>query len=391
MQKRKNAPSMVPILITLVFFATNMSYLPRFTVMVVTQYISYPAWGGLILLMLLRKQGRMLPKQAFVEFSSLFLCIMLLLFYTLTLKNEYFNTGFIRCVMVSMFVYVMGMFVKAEGSICNKTDYFLRAFVLSTIILNIAIYFEYLQGQDLASEMYSYVSKNETAFLNITAIIILLFSDAFGEKKGIRLIFYTLGITMFSLMIALMRCRSMLVCIPIVFGFFLIRSKVSKKLKAVLILVLLGVAGLLLLNEQLFNTFVYGILFGGREATDLDSLSSGRISIIETALDIFGQHPWTGVGKSFTVDCMFVSVLMKYGLIVGTVFIFMSIYPLIWGMYRFKQYENDTLFWVFFLCGIAYIFGGFFEENAPFGPGVRCYMLWFLFGYLQTERTNYIQ
>ena len=341
--------------------------------------------------MLLRKQGRMLPKQAFVEFSSLFLCIMLLLFYTLTLKNEYFNTGFIRCVMVSMFVYVMGMFVKAEGSICNKTDYFLRAFVLSTIILNIAIYFEYLQGQDLASEMYSYVSKNETAFLNITAIIILLFSDAFGEKKGIRLIFYTLGITMFSLMIALMRCRSMLVCIPIVFGFFLIRSKVSKKLKAVLILVLLGVAGLLLLNEQLFNTFVYGILFGGREATDLDSLSSGRISIIETALDIFGQHPWTGVGKSFTVDCMFVSVLMKYGLIVGTVFIFMSIYPLIWGMYRFKQYENDTLFWVFFLCGIAYIFGGFFEENAPFGPGVRCYMLWFLFGYLQTERTNYIQ
>ena len=180
----------------------------------------------------------------------------------------------------------------------------------------------------------------------------------------------------------------MLVCIPVVFAIFLFQSEVSKKLKGILIIALIGMTVFLLLDKQMLDVFVYGILFGGRKTTSLDSISSGRVARIGDAWRLFIENPWIGIGRSSVIDCFFVSALTKYGMTVGTIMIFMAVYPLLWGRQHLNTNKDSQLFWVFLLCEIVYLIGGFFEENSPFGPGVRCYILWFLFGYLQTERID---
>ena len=46
-----------------------------------------------------------------------------------------------------------------------------------------------------------------------------------------------------------------------------------------------------------------------------------------------------------------------------------------------KNKTNNKLKHLVFLLSIMLIVNGLFEELAPFGPGVKCFSLWFYFGF----------
>jgi hypothetical protein len=89
-----------------------------------------------------------------------------------------------------------------------------------------------------------------------------------------------------------------------------------------------------------------------------------------------------GTGKTYTVDCFFVSVYMQFGVIVGSIFVVLGFLPLLLGIRYYKKTKSPIAM-ILILCSLSYLIGGIFEENAPFGPGVRCYLSWFLYGYLK--------
>lgn len=367
------------IIVVLVFAASILSYLPYFTENGITYYLSYPAW--IILLV-----GVLPARSIKMSRNSILLITLSLCFIAVTLSNSlifgrnYMSASLTRCFLIAMLIYLVGNIVGVSGKVCGNEKWILWSYIVSAVILNLVIYAKYLVEQDLESRKYTYGSKNEIAFINITVIIIVLFFSKLYAKRGLFINVSKIAIVVFfSIMIALLRCRSMLICLPIVFAVFMLRRNTTRGQRFLIVLALI-VFVIVLSNDGFYNTFINGILFAGRDAGSLDSISSGRVTQVEEAWNIFIDNFFVGVGHSKTVDCFYVSVLMKFG-VIGGVFLFaIAISPLIWGV---KNFENrNDLYIVVVLCAISYLLGGGFEENAPLGPGVRCFFLWFFYGYL---------
>lgn len=53
------------------------------------------------------------------------------------------------------------------------------------------------------------------------------------------------------------------------------------------------------MNENLFDMFVGNIMFAGRNASSLDSLTSGRVSIVSEFPALIEGHWLTGIGSLY--------------------------------------------------------------------------------------------
>lgn len=379
----KKKLSITTLACMIVCFFSNMSYLPYFTTSGLTQKISYPVWG--LLLVVLCLQGALYISRRDIRLLILIviICTSFLLLELCTGKS-YLNSLLTRCIIIAMVIFFIGGMVASKGRDEFDEHKVFGAYIVSAVILSVTIYFTYLQGQDLNSSLYVYKSKNEVAFINITAIIMILYSrqNMTRIKNAIKifLLFF------FVCIIGMMRCRSMLIAVVCVIGIYMLQKKQSKTIKAA---VVVGMVILLfaLRSDDIYDTIINGIIFAGRDSTNIDSLSSGRTIQIDMALMKFLESPIVGTGDTSTVDCFFVSVMMQYGMIIGPILIGLAFYPFIWGVVYYKK-TKINLVMVMTLCSFVYIIGGIFEENAPFGPGVRCYISWFLFGYLRMYTTR---
>lgn len=362
------------------FFLSNISYLPFFANSGVTQLLSIPAWG-LIGIAILFRSSLFLSRRDIGMICFLMTAACLICVFQLFTGRDYFGSLLTKCVFIAIVVSFVGEMVAASGETYGQERKLFISYIIATAVLCAVVYFSYLQGQDLADRQYVYTSKNETAFLAVTSIILLLFwgveKDGTWLKKAMRVVLAVLLVAV----IVLMRCRSMLLCVPVILATYLFQRSSSRPIK---ILIVVAVTALLIAmqNDTVYDTVVNQILFAGRETNDVNDISSGRMDQIRWALEEFGKHPWVGTGNTATVDCFYVSVLMQYGVILGAGLIILSIYPAVWGYWYYKK-TNSKLGLILTLCSACYIIGGFFEENAPYGPGTRCYLMWFLWGYLK--------
>ena len=124
---------------------------------------------------------------------------------------------------------------------------------------------------------------------------------------------------------------------------------------------------------------INNIIFANRNSSSLDSLSSGRISQIKFAWYYFSNNPFWGVGKFKTTDCFYISALVNFGIFAYPLIV-MAVYPFIWSIYNYKLYKENTIYICFIFISVSMTIISFVEELAPFGPGVRCYILWLCWG-----------
>lgn len=387
--RRYNIRSRMTTICMIVFFLTNISYLPYFADKGLTSFLSYPAWIFLLIVVVASKSLYLNKNDKGLIIVIMTVFILLTLFSMITGRN-YFSSLLTRCIIIAIFVHFLGEMVAKSGKIFNQEYYLLIAYIVGALVINIVIYYMYLRGQDISSSIYSYTSKNETAFINVTSIIFLLYCDKVSINRDTKLKtnFRIFLIVIFLLLIFLMRCRSMMLAAVLVLGMYMFQRNSSKGIKFIIFfaMVLFFIA---MQNDQFYDTVINGILFSGRERTNLDSLSSGRITQINDAYIKFQDSFFLGTGDTKTVDCFYISVLMQYGVVVGGIFLCLACTPCIDGILLYKR-TKEPLGLVLILCSVSYMVGGLFEENAPFGPGVRCYMMWFLYGYLKM-RPMYIE
>ena len=382
--EKKSKCSMMTIVCMIAFFLSNISYLPYLTENGLTQYLSYPAWALIFGAVFLYKQWYLSSRD--VKFIIiLWAAIVLMGIAQGLLKRNYFSSLLTKCFFLVMIIMLMGGMVARTGKTWKAENLLFYSYIVATVILCVVVFRKYLIAQDISSMVYSYRSKNETAFLAVAAVIMLLYMQQEKETKFIVLLKCCL-IAFFIYIIACMRCRSMLIGVTLALVIRLFYKGGSKGIKVFIVLGFVGVA-LGLQNKQFYDELVNNILFASRDSTDINALSSGRLDQIAYAWEMFENNIFLGTGDTRTVDCFYVSALMQYGLFMGGALILLGVYPLIWGLWNYKRIKTPACM-ILILCALAFVVGGFFEENAPFGPGVRCYISWFLFGYLRVQQAQ---
>lgn len=242
------------------------------------------------------------------------------------------------------------------------------------LVLSINLYLTYLLGSDITTAQYAYGEKNSIAqILLCCGFIALMF---YSPKNKILYWVSRFIVIVIFIVMAMTRSRATLLCGVYIIYYFVFKSD-NKKLKRWTIAI--SIIGVLyfLLNENIYDVILNGIILGGRDADDLNSLSSNRLVAFMIAIQQISQHPWVGSGDYY-VDCMPLNILTQYG-ICGLLIIFIFLYYMFRKLKQMKQddYIATTtyiLFFVFFINSLL-------EARPPFGPGVRSFTLWMMFGF----------
>lgn len=368
-------------LVALACFLSNISQLPSFVSTGMTQKLNMPIWIVLLLYLFIKKRIKIFYStfKMFYAIGVVFLLILLLSIFT---DNTYFSSSIFQCLILSFYIYSLGTFV---GS--NFTDKDLRficlSYAVSATIVAISIYLEYFSvGFDITSRVYAYSSKNSISQILFTSIIILMFIHF--EKFKIFNWLKNLAIIFEVVLLMVLKSRATIIGFIICLIYIIVGKKFNRKLKYLLMTILIIGALTLLFNDNLFNMVVDNIMFAGRDASNLDSLTSGRVSILSEFPILIDGHWLTGVGALY-FECFPLSCILQFGIVAGFVIMGISYTPIIKGI---KFDRSDIYVSIFTIVCIGYGINSIFEGLAPIGPGVKCYFMWLMYGILSTRKNR---
>lgn len=364
------------ILLALACFITNISQLPSLIESEYSRILSVGVWGFMGIYCLLKCYISFTSK---VLFPIIIMSILLLwsLLLTIFTSNEYLNTSLLYSFYLSMFIFFVGFWLSKDIK-NDKIHFLILSYAISSVILSINIFINYLAGVDIAisGSTYFYGAKNSVSQILFTALVFLFlaFRTSIFTIKFLRWVSF-----LFLLMVILfLKSRATILEILVMVLVPLFTSIYNKKLK-VIVFISIAIFLLLLTNEYFYNFLFNNIIFAGRDYADLDAVSSGRWAQIDAFPYLIDGHEIIGLGnwyiESFPLDAW-----LQYGYLFGSLFILVSVWPIYWGLKYLSKSNFINI--AFIIIAMSYWINGLFEQLAPFGPGVKCYMLWLLFGIL---------
>lgn len=184
-------------------------------------------------------------------------------------------------------------------------------------------------------------------------------------------------------------CRTALVCY-----FICMFILVFQEFRWKGILVIPAVIALLAaFGGETVRDMIYSSIVGQRDATDMDNLTSGRITHAVTSLGYFFSHPFFGFygsGDGYNVmppnaHIYILFRLTKWGVFgaIPYMLLYFSVFKI--AYYGFKE-RNFLISGIFLLAFIE----SFAEYSPPFGPG-SCFVPAFVFLGAYIRQCNYIQ
>lgn len=311
----------------------------------------------------------------YLFFLSFFLFVYALLMDGVS-ANSYLKISHVSNMLKSFFVvfvsYQISHFINFN-EFANKLGWIS---LLGGLILSLTIYqFAFLGDFDIRSRMYAYGSKNSAAQIILTCLIFVIY--LFRSKKLMFKILKVIFILIALYLLLVLKSRGTLLGLIIVF-LFTLKQKVNLTLRRYVLI--LGVLGLIFvfLNDEIKDILINGIILAGRDSSDLNDASSGRLDFFLSFPSLFYDNIIFGRGLYFS-ESFPLSVLLQLGLLGGSIVFLYTLSP----MFFFKKYMTikNPLEICFLLLIITYYLNGLFEEQAPLGPGVKNFFLWVLFGF----------
>lgn len=376
---RKDVLSKETIFLCIACVLSNLSYYPALVSSGMGRIFAIAIWIFLAITLLFR---------GVCFASSSFFHAHLLLYFIVTLNtvitsvvndvNAFYNHFFL-VVTISTIILIIAI----RYGLNFKTVDLKRIciwYYISTSIMTIPLFVFFLSGADLSSSADGYdFGKNEIAVMLMCSLIIgfVLYEPNNGKKRALKI----MSIFFLLIDILYLRCRSSFLGVAFLFGTLSIYSnKMTQKLRIAVILGLLTVTVYFLANPDSFDTFLNQIVYAGRDGSNFSEVSSGRDKEIKLGLELFSKAPVWGFGHAgTTIDCFYASALANYGLLAWPL-IAMALLPVIWACTNLKKGKKEDL--CFFILAFSMFFISLFEEQAPFGPGSRCYILWLMWGIL---------
>ncbi|WP_322458462.1 O-antigen ligase family protein [Clostridium perfringens] len=303
-----------------------------------------------------------------------FLFDILIMIFEIFTGNLYIKSNFIYPLHISAFILIVSYLI---GQVINK-DLLIRkisnSYIFSSVFVGIYIYIFFLKDSNWIDGGYLYTSKNSICVILLISLIFLFLTWEYRNKSiNLCISFFLL------LLIVMLRSRNALLSGIIVIFYFLFFTIENKKKKYIFILILLTIIIIILTNDNLYNIFINNIIFNNKEEMGLDSISSGRIQHLKLFIPSFKENWLIGNGGIY-LESFPLAALSSYGIIAaGLLFIFAFV-PII---IVFKNRKNNyfiRLRKIILLISIVMIINSIFEELSPFGPGIKCYILWLLTG-----------
>ncbi|MDU3212204.1 O-antigen ligase family protein [Anaerococcus sp.] len=362
------------ILIVLACILSNLSQLPYFVNNGKTQIISIPIWF-LSFIILLSINRFKISRHLFKLLLLTIIFIILILTFSIIYNKNYFSSSMIYSLAISLFIIIIGSLISP---FFNRDTFqeIVISYVLSSLIVSIVVFIKYFGfGFSLNTRIYAYSSKNSLSQILFTSVII--FYCYFKPKNNFQNIIKILIIIFQIFMLVILRSRATILGLVIVSFFIIFSKSMNKKKKIIVIIGGILLLILLFISDNFNDIVLNNIIFAGRDINDLDNLSSGRISIIREFPILIKNNWLTGIGP-FYFECFPLSAILQFGLFAGGILIYISLLPLITSI---KRKSND-LWEILYFLSIGYFINSLFEGLAPFGPGIKCYFLWLLFGIL---------
>ena len=361
-------------LICLVCFVTNISQIPFFVTRGLSNKLSTPIWAMLCIYCIFRYSEISLH-----YIRGFFVCTSFFGIYYFVGQlfiNAYSDSELVRALMLSVFVLFVGLLVGRELKF-QDWDPIITAYTISGLILMIMIYLTYIRGNSLSGTVYLYNSKNSASQILLTTWIFILLKKL-DTYSFLKKIFYFVSFAFLTYVLLMLQSRSSILGMPIVVLWVLLSRKSDKKLRRWLVIAVIIIIIALLCNDSFYD-FIYQVLTAGRDTSNLNNLTSERFVEWQQFWDRMKDTPFFGHGRD-KQETIILTSLLEFGFIGGTMILIIAIYPLVWGLKRKAMIE--PLYIIFIAIALTYIQNGITEQLAPFGPCVKCYVLWFMMGTL---------
>lgn len=307
-------------------------------------------------------------------------CLLLSIFGN---GNLYMQSNLFTPINMSAFILLIGYWLGPYVGI-GRFKKISGVFVISSLLVALYIFFDVFKGVDWAGTGgYLYASKNSAGQIFMTAIILIVFLHLKEHK-----ILWSVAIGIFVCLIVMMKSRATLLTL-IIFVMYFIMFVVRRPSYKICLLAVIGVGIVIIFtNDHLHELYINQILLNNKDATDISAVTSNRDLQWQVFVQNFQYYALTGTGGTY-LEAMPLSVLMSYGLLGGIPVLMFSLYPLYVGIRCVKNTEYRLMCTLIIAMGIMMWINGVFEEQSPFGPGVKCYFLWLTTGiFLGRKRVN---
>lgn len=358
-------------------FFTNMTQYPGFLEIPGAKVLSYLPWLFVLCIVLFgcsRGERFLLGNQPYMLVLPLLILGVCMIQELMGLNGK--GVHLLSPVLMCVFIYIVSMNV---GGYLDQDDLrgVLVAYAISGILLTLGI-LSFIRVWEFKwdSYVYAYSSKNSAAQIVLTAVFVLIYIRGKNNKK-VSLLF---DVAMWSMIVSLfiLKSRATLVGLLLMFMFVLLGKNYSKNTKRIAVLATAIFVGLMIFHTGFRETIIKNVMMANRDTTDLDALSSGRITQLSRFPERFWQRPLLGYGQSY-VECMMLDAFLETGIVGGVMFNILALAPLVYSVRHYLR-EKLPVDYVLMVMSACYYLNGLFEQQAPLGPGVKCYFIWMLFG-----------
>ena len=286
----------------------------------------------------------------------------------------------------ALMVYVIGYLLPFVGITEGKLSWVLAVYVLAVVALVLAIRADYFPSLEQWSSqtVYAYSPKNSAGQIIAVAVILLLWF--FQPSNRLVNAARVAAASLLGGFLLILQSRASVVALAVCLIFYLV-SRANRRF------LLLPLAAALIAAVQIpsIASIVDRAFFISKYAgTNIDTFSSGRITVWVRALDVIRDNLLFGTGNYY-VDNMYINVLANVGLL-GSVFVFLA-----WAGRASRNLRviprraliSTSLATTVQLLTVFYMVESLLEGLPPFGPGVSSMVFWLLSGFYDGTGVKY--
>lgn len=295
--------------------------------------------------------------------------------------NKYLNTPNFINLTLMLIMMLIGYFSASKITEVNFNKILFWTSIIGGLILCVGIYnYAFIAKYDLLSRGYVYGAKNSVSNIIFSCLIFSLLLPSSSKLSNIK---YPISVFMIY-MILVLKSRATVIGFVVFATILIIKSK-NRKLQFFSALIVTTIILVIISSNSLRTILIDGIILGGREASNLDDVSSGRMSMIQKFPTLFKENIFFGRGSYF-IESFPLATIIQVG-ITGSAILFSFIFwvfKIINSQFEITNKLNLSVIILFYVL----LLNSLFEEQAPFGPGAKCFLFWLPFGFVLYKR-NY--
>lgn len=255
----------------------------------------------------------------------------------------------------------------------KRLEYLSWLLLLLGLLMGVYVYFEYLINSNIMDRVYAVKDKNSIGqIIFCCALIPLLTLKNYNQKTKY---FIYAAVLILAAIVVMTKSRATILEIGFVLSYFMFFNG-SLKIRFVYSIVVVIVALCIIFNDNLYDIVINGILLAGRDVDNLNDVSSNRVVLIANCLKGISENFWFGNGNEY-MDCMPIIMLYQYG-ILGAMIVFSFLIYI--GYYISRGTDRSPANLITFLLFWCFMMNSLFEAQPPFGPGIKCFLLWVFIG-----------